>query len=93
MADDGVARVKSRMAKTRHVLIITSCIISTWFRSFHLKLLTDLDEIFQRFDVLGLLLWVVALFEFVRQCFFRDHFPHVRVRDGRHEVIFDVVLG
>ena len=54
---------------------------------------THLDEIFQRFDVLGLLLWVVALLGFVRQRLFRDHLPHVGVPDGRHEVIFDVILG
>ena len=69
------------------------CIKFTWLRSFHFQALTDLDEIFQCFDVLGLLLWVVALLGFVRQRFLRDHLPHVRVRDGRHEVIFDVVLG
>ena len=53
---------------------------------------TYLDEVFQRFDVLGFLLGVGALLGFVRQRLFRYHLSHAGVTDGRHEVIFDVIL-
>ena len=51
-----------------------------------------LDEIFQRFDVLGLLLGVRAFLGLVSQGLLRNHLPHVRVPDGGHDICFAWLL-